>query len=322
MSAQPLIASHTPNAPRAFGARRPLDERSASSHPATDGQYAPRKGWRQVIRRHLRPAALWLGLCPVAAPACTVTDWLTIALPQGELMETALELAYPGSDLDRPAGSFTTADGIPVPYRGDRDTAPSDRLLDATIGDMFVLAYPLDFDLAARRIPWNDPGRVRNDALFRAIWFGDRAAAQASLTRVSYARGGQRADFHVTTRHCVHAQLQAALTEIAAHGPAMDRYFDNVGGSFNWRVIAGTDRLSAHSFGIAVDFNSQLGGYWRWSGAAPGQAAEFHNQFPKELVQAMERYGFIWGGKWHHFDGMHFEYRPELILFARLTARH
>jgi hypothetical protein len=33
----------------------------------------------------------------------------------------------------------------------------------------------------------------------------------------------------------------------------------------------------------------------------------------------MERFGFIWGGKWHHFDGMHFEYRPELILYARLV---
>ena len=26
-----------------------------------------------------------------------------------------------------------------------------------------------------------------------------------------------------------------------------------------------------------------------------------------------ERHGFIWGGKWHHYDTMHFEYRPELL---------
>ena len=31
------------------------------------------------------------------------------------------------------------------------------------------------------------------------------------------------------------------------------------------------------------------------------------------------RNGFIWGGKWSEFDLMHFEYRPELILLARLT---
>ncbi|MEJ2663631.1 MAG: M15 family metallopeptidase, partial [Spirochaetia bacterium] len=27
-----------------------------------------------------------------------------------------------------------------------------------------------------------------------------------------------------------------------------------------------------------------------------------------------EKYGFIWGGKWYHYDTMHFEYRPELLV--------
>jgi hypothetical protein len=26
-----------------------------------------------------------------------------------------------------------------------------------------------------------------------------------------------------------------------------------------------------------------------------------------------EKHGFIWGGKWYHYDTMHFEYRPELL---------
>jgi hypothetical protein len=30
-------------------------------------------------------------------------------------------------------------------------------------------------------------------------------------------------------------------------------------------------------------------------------------------VDIFERHGFIWGGKWGHFDTMHFEYRPELL---------
>ena len=34
---------------------------------------------------------------------------------------------------------------------------------------------------------------------------------------------------------------------------------------------------------------------------------------------AFEAEGFIWGGKWSEFDLMHFEYRPELILLARLA---
>ena len=100
----------------------------------------------------------------------------------------------------------------------------------------------------------------------------------------------------------------------------MDRFFDQPGGSFNWRNIGGTKRLSAHSFGIAIDINSTLGGYWRWAGAKSGAVGEYRNKVPPEMVEIFERRGFIWGGKWHHYDGMHFEYRPELILYSRLVG--
>jgi hypothetical protein len=38
---------------------------------------------------------------------------------------------------------------------------------------------------------------------------------------------------------------------------------------------------------------------------------------PREIVDAFERHGFIWGGRWYHYDTMHFEYRPELLAPAR-----
>jgi hypothetical protein len=31
-----------------------------------------------------------------------------------------------------------------------------------------------------------------------------------------------------------------------------------------------------------------------------------------QVIAIFEAHGFIWGGKWHHFDSVHFEYRPEL----------
>jgi D-alanyl-D-alanine carboxypeptidase len=37
----------------------------------------------------------------------------------------------------------------------------------------------------------------------------------------------------------------------------------------------------------------------------------YKNKIPLEIAAAFEKHGFIWGGKWYHFDGMHFEYRPE-----------
>ena len=34
---------------------------------------------------------------------------------------------------------------------------------------------------------------------------------------------------------------------------------------------------------------------------------------PVEIVEPVEAEGFSWGGKWYHYDTMHFEYRPELF---------
>ena len=30
-------------------------------------------------------------------------------------------------------------------------------------------------------------------------------------------------------------------------------------------------------------------------------------------VRVFEKHWFIRGGRWHHYDTMHFEYRPELL---------
>jgi hypothetical protein len=40
----------------------------------------------------------------------------------------------------------------------------------------------------------------------------------------------------------------------------------------------------------------------------------YKNRIPLELVAIFEKHGFIWGGKWYHYDTMHFEYRPELLV--------
>ncbi len=73
---------------------------------------------------------------------------------------------------------------------------------------------------------------------------------------------------------------------------------------------ASRSQRSMHGYGIAIDLASAQADYWRWSG---GERARYRNRLPAEIVAAFERHGFIWGGRWRHFDTMHFEYRPELI---------
>jgi hypothetical protein len=88
---------------------------------------------------------------------------------------------------------------------------------------------------------------------------------------------------------------------------------------FNWRPVAGTDRLSAHSFGISIDINTGFSDYWRWAGGGP-DPGEYRNRIPLEIVLAFEAEDFIWGGRWYHYDTMHFEYRPELRHYQRLVG--
>jgi hypothetical protein len=99
--------------------------------------------------------------------------------------------------------------------------------------------------------------------------------------------------------------------------------------SFISRDIAGSDTQSLHGFGLAVDFvpRSYDGRavYWRWSRVLDRQGwfripLEGRWSPPASVVDTFERHGFLWGGKWARFDAMHFEYRPEILGYARLVA--
>jgi hypothetical protein len=74
--------------------------------------------------------------------------------------------------------------------------------------------------------------------------------------------------------------------------------------------------LSAHSFGIAIDLNTAFANYWQWDCKCTAEEAAltFKNNIPQEIIDVFEKHGFIWGGKWYHYDTMHFEYRPELLV--------
>ncbi|MEH6727650.1 MAG: M15 family metallopeptidase [Hyphomicrobiales bacterium] len=261
--------------------------------------------------------------------ACTIQDFLKLELPSGSDMPTGSEdmtplniglnsvlLAYPDLELDRENNQLISTSGKTFSAQKATGQPPKALLEQPSFADQFQYVYPLAFDLSAREDAWQDPGRIRNDDFMALVYFESEAAARATLT--SLKSGSGTATFNVTVKNGVNCQLQAVLDEI---GTRHKTFFSNVGGSFNWRKISGTNRLSVHSYGAAIDLNADLGDYWKWRGYKPGKVGKFNNKVPEELVRSFERYGFIWGGKWHHFDGMHFEYRPELILYARILEK-
>ena len=109
----------------------------------------------------------------------------------------------------------------------------------------------------------------------------------------------------------------------------MNGRYDLKGNTFFWRNVHGTPRLSAHSFGAAIDLLTNVGPmYWLWdemrdhpARAKLGEQAYRNVKyvppaapiFNQKVVDVMEANGFVWGGKWNHYDTMHFEYRPELF---------
>ena len=96
--------------------------------------------------------------------------------------------------------------------------------------------------------------------------------------------------------------------------PHLKRYLTNAS-TFYWRKVRGAKRQSAHSYGMTIDINTNYSNYWLWSNPKSSETSKlkYENRIPKEIVEVFEKYGFIWGGRWYHYDTMHFEYRPEFL---------
>ena len=91
--------------------------------------------------------------------------------------------------------------------------------------------------------------------------------------------------------------------------------------AYYWRQIAGTNRKSFHSLGIAIDILPvKITGemFWSWTKEKNPDSwmlTPFSSRWtpPEKVIEAFEEEGFIWGGKWMIWDNMHFEYHPELM---------
>lgn len=169
-----------------------------------------------------------------------------------------------------------------------------------------------------------DPGTLRFEPLFRKMYGDTEAKVRKKLVPVVWPapKKGQNKRIYVTSVNGVHQHLQAVANELVKH-PHLRPYITNIGGTFNWRGIMGTGRQSPHSYGIAIDINTSRSQYWKWDYRDTWMVdsvemnIQWRNTVPLKIVEIFERHGFIWGGKWYHYDTMHFEYRPELLPAKR-----
>lgn len=170
------------------------------------------------------------------------------------------------------------------------------------------LSYPRGF----RSNQLCDAGRVRYDPFFRKMYGESEIEVFNRLATVDWLPSSVNLPVLIHTANGIADRLRALAGQLDAL-PEYHRFIDRPAGTFWWRNIRDTDRLSVHSYGIAMDLNVNQAHYWKWDEQL-GRPLTRRSNFPMELVRMFEAQGFIWGGKWRHYDTMHFEYRPELLL--------
>ncbi len=183
-------------------------------------------------------------------------------------------------------------------------------LNEADNEDMFFYPYPLGKNAYAAPQFNVDPGRIRNTAFFKKMYGATKQDVESHLVTLSWMPKSTHKTIQVTSVNGIDKKLMQISQELDQLPAELKKYVLNIAGTFNWRSIQGTQRLSGHSFAISIDINTRYSDYWQWA----GKKYQYHNQIPPQIIEIFEKQGFIWGGKWYHYDTMHFEYRPELLI--------
>lgn len=215
--------------------------------------------------------------------------------------------AYPTFKLKYQDNTLVFADGTKIIYDDGKKKTHSEMLDNSDIEDMFSMVYDVK---ASEPSYLNDCGRSRNEHLFKKMYGQSEAEVRKNLTKVDWF--GQKILF--STVNDAAAQLEKVAKELSKDTTIL-KYLVNAS-SFYWRKVRGANRQSAHSYGIAIDINTEYSNYWLWSNpkASETDKITYKNQIPTNIVKVFEKYGFIWGGRWYHYDTMHFEYRPEILI--------
>jgi hypothetical protein len=208
-------------------------------------------------------------------------------------------------------------DGTRMPISDGIKDKDFPALLDhPDIDDMFVQNYSAGRPTGVPTIN-DDPGRIRYGPLFSKM-YGNclKGEVKPHLREVKWMPSWGGGTLHVTTVNGVADKLEAVVRDLEKLPKDDKKFLVPAAGTFACRDIAGTSRQSMHAYAAAIDINTKFTNYWYWVDRT-GKMVPYQNRIPFRIVEIFEKHGFIWGGKWYHYDTMHFEYRPEMIEISR-----
>ncbi|MBS4039807.1 MAG: M15 family metallopeptidase [Flavobacteriales bacterium] len=208
--------------------------------------------------------------------------------------------------------------GRKILYDDKTEKSEAVKLDNPDLQDMLEELYQLDPIDKLMPEDYN-PGRVRVYPLLKEAYGGSQAEIEKNLTGVTINSRQYRFNENNSAAH----HLKKAMTEsseLAKEKGELWQYLTPINGTYKFRNISRTNRLSPHAFGIALDLASSKSDYWQWATREEGEKRL--KSYPKELVKIMESNYFVWGGKWGQFDILHFEYRPEIIIKAQYFSNN
>ena len=122
-------------------------------------------------------------------------------------------------------------------------------------------------------------------------------------------------------------KVEAEIFKVAESDAEVQDFVENLKiiYSFKQKAVRGSENASHHSYGLALDLvpdsYDRKHANWKWSTAfiKVWHLIPLEKRWspPQAVIDAFEKNGFVWGGKWSHFDNIHFQYSPEIIKMAR-----
>lgn len=225
---------------------------------------------------------------------------------------TALPCHYRVSIEKRLDTCGLVAAGVFFPWDDGQPKSDEQRLSNPDVQDLFAFPYPRG-PISSVGPEQGDPGRARLEPMMDATYL---QGGKPDLQSVDFL--GYRASLHERVAPSFLAVIKG-LEDLIAREPGLRDFLVPPGGGYMNRTVRGERRKSPHAWGIAFDIATAKADYWRW---APASAPlVYRNRIPASIVEVFEAQGWIWGGRWHHHDTMHFEYRPELLGFCDESAR-
>lgn len=129
-----------------------------------------------------------------------------------------------------------------------------------------------------------------------------KAEAEKYLTTITvkaYDGNGNARDLKITVHKKLAEEVKMVYDELyQIKFPVSDS------GGYNYRNMTKSNKLSHHSYGVAIDLNASSNPF----GGTNNKNSKFYNN--DEVVAIWKKHGFYWGGDWNNSrnDPMHFTY--------------